>query len=76
MLEDIKNYFGVGYIQINTKDNTIRYRVISLKDNLIIQRHFKEYPLMTHKLVHFTLWSEILELKILKQHLTETGLLL
>lgn len=74
MLEAIKTYFGVGYIQINTKDNTIRYRVISLKHNLIIQKHFKEYPLMTTKLVHFTLWSEILELKLLKEHLTETGL--
>lgn len=30
---------------------------------------------MTNKLVHFTLWSQILELKTLKQHLTETGLL-
>lgn len=75
MLEAIKSYFAVGSIQICTSDNTIRYRVISLRDNLIIKKHFQDYPLMTYKLVHFTLWCQVIELKILNQHLTDEGLL-
>ena len=75
MLEAIKNYFGVGYIQINNKDNTIRYRVLALKDNVVIQKHFQEYPLMTYKLVNYVLWSKAVDLKLVNEHLTEAGLL-
>lgn len=65
MLISIKEYFGgIGNISINTSDNTYNYAVTNLKDCLIIQNHFINYPLLTYKLVYFQLWSAVLNIMI------------
>lgn len=47
---------------------------IGLKNCLEIQKHFKKYPLLTHKLVYFMLWSNVLDMMLNKQHLIPSGL--
>jgi hypothetical protein len=56
MLINIKEFFGgIGYITTNNTNNSHNYVVSNLKDLLIIQKHFLNYPLLTYKLVHFNL---------------------
>jgi len=78
-LEQIQKFFGVGRIEVTkSRENQkpmLRYVVSSLKDCLVIRDHFIKYPLLTTKLVHFKLWSSVLDLKIQKDHLTIEGLL-
>lgn len=49
--------------------------VTNLKDCLIIREHFIKFPLLTYKLVHFNLWSKVLDLMLAKEHLSLKGLL-
>ena len=74
ILEQIKNYFGVGYITQHGK-NTLQYRVKSVKDLNLIVEHFENYPLQTTKHVHFILWSRVLNMIENKEHIVESGLL-
>jgi len=55
MLEEIKQFFGVGRVKIEKDSKVVRYWVTGLRDCLIIREHFIAYPLMTYKLVHFLL---------------------
>jgi LAGLIDADG endonuclease len=65
MLINIKDFFGgIGYITTNNTNNSHNYVVSNLKDLLIIQQHFLNYPLLTYKLVHFNLWSAVLNMLI------------
>jgi len=75
LLYIIKEYFGVGKIQIiKNKDHAV-YVVNSIKDicNVIIS-HFDKYSLLTVKRLNFLLFKEILFLIRDKKHLTENGL--
>lgn len=76
--EQIREFFGVGRIKIqNERGNrnaTIYFIAESLSDCLIIRDHFEKYPLLTTKFVHFMVWSQVLDLKVQKAHLTEEGL--
>jgi hypothetical protein len=74
LLEQIKAFFGVGYIQIN-KDGSITYSVANLKDltNVIIP-HFCKYPLLTQKQADFELFRRLVELVNHKEHLTTEGI--
>lgn len=63
MLLAIQTFFGnIGHILVNK--NVYQYRVMGLKNCLIIRSHFINYPLMTYKLVFYKLWSEVLDLMI------------
>jgi hypothetical protein len=75
MLNNIKTFFGVGNIINNSRDNTIVYSVSGLNNCLIIRNHFINYPLMTYKLVYFKLWSQIINIILLEEHQTYSGLL-
>jgi hypothetical protein len=70
-LNDIKNFFGVGKIYLNTKDSCT-FTVQSINDLNIIINHFDKYPLITQKLADFLLFKQICE--IVKNHLTREGL--
>jgi hypothetical protein len=63
----------IGNITINK--NTYHYRVMGLKNCLILRYHFNKYELMTYKLVYFKLWSQVLDIMEKGDHLTESGLL-
>lgn len=73
ILEQIKNFFGVGYITQHGK-NTLQYRVKSIKDLKFIVEHFSKYPLITQKLGDFILFKLALDLLIAKEHLKIEGL--
>ena len=73
ILEQIKNYFGVGYITKHGK-NTLQYRVKSIRDLKFIVEHFEKYPLITQKLGDYYLFKMVFDLVIAKEHLKIEGL--
>lgn len=76
MFEEIQNFFGFGHIRVNENNGAvIRYQVNGLQDCLKIREHFVNFPLMTYKLIHFLLWSSILDIVVKKDHLSLSGLL-
>lgn len=75
MFQEIQNYFGgVGRIYVNHY-NVLTFCVSSLKDCIIIRDHFINYPLLTYKSVHFSIWCLVLDIIINKLHLKREGLL-
>jgi hypothetical protein len=75
LLEMLKEYFGVGNIFYNSKDDTFRLKVSNL-DQLhdIIIPHFDEYYLLTKKRSDFELFKSIINIIKNKDHLTRDGL--
>ena len=73
LLEELKNYFGVGYI-FKDRSQYIKYTVQSLKDLTIIIYHFDRYPLITQKFADYLLFKQAFNLMQLKEHLTKNGL--
>ena len=73
LLEKINNYFGVGYIT-NHGNNTLQYRVKSVKDLNYIMEHFERYPLVTQKWSDFLLFKLVFDLVKAKEHLNIEGL--
>ena len=73
LLEKISNYFGVGYIT-NHGNNTLQYRVKSIKDLKFIVEHFEKYPLITQKWGDYTLFKMVFDLVNAKKHLEIEGL--
>nr|YP_010555474.1 LAGLIDADG endonuclease [Ramaria rubella]UYR22222.1 LAGLIDADG endonuclease [Ramaria rubella] len=70
MLMNMKSFFGdIGFI--TTFKDIYLYNVVGLHNGLIIKEHFKNYPLMTYKLVYFNLWSNVLDIIQTGDHLTE-----
>ena len=52
----IDNYFNnIGLIITNNNINMYEYKIQGLKNCLIIKNHFLTYPLMTYKLVNFSM---------------------
>ena len=74
ILEEIKLYFGVGFIYKHGK-NSLQYQVKSLHDltNIIIP-HFDKYSLITQKWADFELFKSVIEMMNRKEHLTYEGL--
>ena len=71
LLMSIKNFFnGVGFIG-KLADDSVQYRVTSLKDLEVLIAHFDKYPLMTQKLADYTLFRLVYELVSTKKHLTK-----
>ena len=73
LLEQIQKFFGVG--KIYTKNNNrIDYVVSSIKELLIIIKHFENFSLITQKRADFELFNSALTLIQNKEHLTMDGL--
>jgi len=76
--EQIRKIFGIGRIKIQNKRGnrkaSLYFIVESLKDCIIISNYLKKYPLLSTKLIHFNIWSQVLELKNINDHLNEEGL--
>jgi len=49
-------------------------RVTGKLSLLFIKDHFLLHPLQSTKLIHFKLWSTVLDLMVRKEHLTFDGL--
>jgi LAGLIDADG endonuclease len=75
LLEMIKVFFGnVGFFTKHG-ENSVSYRVTSVKDlTTVIVPHFDKYPLITKKLVDYILFKQALEIIARKDHLTYSGL--
>lgn len=75
LLYKIKEFFGVGKVQIIKNKGHALYVVNSVKDlhNVIIL-HFDKYPLLTIKRANYLLFKEIILLMKNKEHLGEQGL--
>ena len=73
LLEQIKNFFGVGEIHSKTSDSII-YSVKSIKDLTVIINHFEKYPLISQKRADYEIWKQAFILIKNKEHLTWDGL--
>ena len=60
LLEQIKNYFTVGKIDVH--EDVVSYVVFSEKELVTIAEHFHKYTLCTQKCLDFKFWSEVLNL--------------
>lgn len=74
LLNLIQKTLGVGIVR-NNNENTVLFRVSSIKELQIIMKHFKNYPLVSAKYSDFLLFEQCLELIKNREHLTEEGLL-
>jgi hypothetical protein len=73
LLENIKLSFnGIGGIDQHAK-LSVKYRVSSIKDILIIIDHFEKHPLITQKRADFLLFKRAFEIVQRKEHLTSEG---
>lgn len=70
ILNKIKNFFGVGHVTSRETKNICVFRVTKIEDliNVIIP-HFLKFPLLTQKYSDFVLWSKVVNLLHLGQHL-------
>jgi len=73
LLESFRDFFGGG--QINSYRNQLYYRVQDLPTLLKVRDHFLKHPLQSTKLIYFQLWSQVLDLMVIKEHLVLEGLL-
>lgn len=71
----LDEYFcGIGSILTDNKTKMYEYRIQGFKNCLIVKNHFLSYPLMTYRLVYFTMWCDMLDLIKNKSHITIEGL--
>jgi hypothetical protein len=73
LLEQIKNYFGVGTVNKDIAQS-VKYYVLSIKDISVIISHFDKYPLISQKQADFELFKQAFLIISKKEHLTEEGL--
>jgi hypothetical protein len=74
LLENLQFYLGVGKIHIHGKDS-LQFRVDSPKELQVIINHFENYPLVTAKWADYILFKKALDIILLKEHLSKSGLL-
>jgi hypothetical protein len=73
LLENIKLSFnGVGAIDKHG-ELSVKSRVSSIKDILLIIDHFDKYPLITQKRADYLLFKRVFELILRKEHRTPEG---
>jgi hypothetical protein len=72
ILNNIKDYFGVGNISI--KANGCVFYVQAIKDLYVILNHFDKYPLITKKHADYLLFKMAINLIKEKAHLNSEGL--
>ena len=73
LLEEIKNFFGVG--SITGKTQTFLYRVCSIEDINVIVNHFNKYLLITEKCADYKLFLQVHNLMLRGEHLNKAGFL-
>jgi len=75
LLKNIKDYFGVGIINLENNTKSVSYKIFSVTDliNVIIP-HFEKYPLISQKQADFLLWKEIIKILANKEHLNQKGI--
>jgi len=74
ILHLIKEYLGVGLVSSRLNKTISVFRVTNIEDLIkVIIPHFTKYPLITDKYCDFLLWSKVVQLISIKQHLTSTG---
>lgn len=73
LLGRIQNFFGVGNIY-PARESLSRYQVGSIEELKVIIDHFDKYPLVTNKHADFSLFKEVYNLMVNKEHLTPEGL--
>ena len=75
LMQLIDEFFeGIGIIVVDNKAKMYEYKVQGFKNCLKVKNHFLTYPLMTYRLVNFTMWCTVLDLIEQKLHLTIAGL--
>jgi len=75
LLYQIQNFFGVGSISINKRDESVVLSISSLKDlTSVIIPHYIKYPLLTKKRADFELFKKVIDIMVNKKHLTPEGL--
>lgn len=72
-MEKLKLTLGVGEIYKNDQDS-IQYKVQSIKELGVIIDHFEKYPLISKKQADYMLFKMAVELITRKEHLTIEGL--
>lgn len=73
ILKSIQTFFGgIGYITTATK-NCVAFRARSIEDLKIIIAHFEKFPLKTKKQADFELFSRVVNILSLKEHLKLQG---
>jgi len=73
ILEQIKNYFGVGNIYI-LNENSVLLIIKSPKELKVVIDHFDSYPLLTKKFEDYIFFKHAFDIVKNKNHLTEEGL--
>src|ERR1044071_1415654 len=66
------NYFGAGKISV-LAENSILFRIESIKDLEVVINHFDKYPLLTKKFKDYLLFKHAFNLVKNKEHLTLEG---
>ena len=69
-----KHLNGIDSIHIDSNKNRVNFSVDSVKDLVILIKHFDKYPLLTKKRADFILFKEVVKLIINKHHLSLEGL--
>jgi hypothetical protein len=75
MLSLDKFFSHIGTIVTDNKTKMYEYKIQGLKNCIIVKNHFLTYPLMTHRLVNFIMWCQVLKLFETKTHLTKAALI-
>lgn len=74
ILKSIQSSLGIGKIHIHGKDS-IQFRVDSLKELQVVIIHFESYPLVSAKWADYILFKKAFDIILLKEHLSQEGLL-
>ena len=74
ILEAIQRTWKVGKIYKHGEDS-VQYRVSSLKDLEVVLNHFELYPLITKKQADYILFKKVIKILKNKEHLSLNGLL-
>lgn len=75
LLREIQAYFsGVGLIRKKGTRDICSYTVSSIKELLVILKHFDKFPLISQKCADYQLFKRAVELMERKEHLTTDGL--
>ena len=73
LLNDIKHFFGVGYVRQSKQNQSIYFEVTALDHLQVIIDHFLKYPLITSKQYNFQLFILLFEMLKSKEHSTKEG---
>jgi hypothetical protein len=73
MLTLVQDFFG-GIGRIAENKGVYQYSVQNFANCIVIRNHFIQYPLLTYKLVYFTMWCNLMQLMEANAHLTLEGL--